>query len=130
MAEPDFDFLTFEDIEAIHEDQLARHGGAGGIIEENVVKSSVAAAQWEFRFGGDVADCAAAYLYHFAVNQGFADGNKRTGVVAAIEFLGRNGYKVAAGDLDMYDLTMRVVKKLADKNSVADWFRQRLESMP
>ena len=45
--------------------------------------ASYAAEVTHDRYGGDVADCAAAYLYHFAINQGFADGNKRTGVVAA-----------------------------------------------
>ena len=130
MAADEFDFLTLDDITAIHAEQLALYGGSAGIIDQNVIESSLAAPRWTFQFGGDVADCAAAYLYHFAASQGFADGNKRTAVVAAVEFLGRNGYRLIAGDTEMYDLTMSVANKLANKQTVGEWFRQRLAPMP
>ena len=69
---------------------------------------------------------AAAYLFHLAASQGFADGNKRVAVVAAVTFLALNGYAVEAEDLEMYDLTMDVANRRADKEDVAAWFRGRL----
>jgi hypothetical protein len=53
MAE--YDFLTFEDISAIHADQLARHGGAEGIVDRNVIESAIAAVQWAIRYDSDIA---------------------------------------------------------------------------
>ena len=123
----EYDFLTWEDIRAIHEQQLALHGGLEGVLDQGVVESCLAQAQWALQYGGDVADMAAAYLYHFAVNQGFVDGNKRTAVVAAVEFLGRNGYMLDRGDLEMYDLTMQIANKQTDKEAVGNWFRQSLQ---
>jgi death-on-curing protein len=130
MSEIAYDFLTWEDILAIHEEQLALHGGLEGVLDRGAIESCLAQAQWALQYGGDIADMAAAYLYHFAVNQGFVDGNKRAAVVAAIEFLGRNGYLLDRDDLEMYSVTMQIANKQTDKETVGDWFRQRLRPMP
>jgi len=129
-TQEDFDFLDFDDICAIHDDQLSRYGGSPGINDANVIHSSIAQARWALARQLDVADMAAAYLYHFAMNQGFVDGNKRTAVVAAVEFLARNGYILDGADLEMYDLAMRVANKLMEKEAAADWLRERIAPMP
>lgn len=129
----DITFLTIEDVLAIHADQLARYGGADGIIDPNVVESAAVSAQHSM-FGEylnkDIAEMAACYFFGFAASQGFQDGNKRTGVAAAGEFLARNGYRLTCGWQEMYDTAMRVGKHLADKAYVADWIRERLQAIP
>lgn len=60
----------------------------------------------------------------------FLDGNKRTAVVAAVEFLGRNGYAVECDDLEMYDLTLSAANKTIKKEGAADWLCQRLKPIP
>ncbi len=66
-------------IYAIHDRQLAEHGGPDGIRDKGLVESALARPQnlaaYESR---DAADLAAAYAYGLARNHGFVDGNKRT----------------------------------------------------
>lgn len=78
---------------AIHAQQLERYGGAHGIVDENVVLSALARPihRWSKDADGDLADLAAAYLVGFAQSQGFRDGNKRTGLAAALVFLALDG---------------------------------------
>ena len=92
---PEVEFLTFEDVLEIHADELAHYGGADGIIDEGAIRAAVGAPQHAYHYsGGDITEAAAAYLYSLAAQQGFADGNKRTALHAAIEFLLINGYRL------------------------------------
>lgn len=133
----DFDFLTFDDILEIHARVLLEHGGADGILNRNVIESAI--AQPFASMGGqflhsDITLMAAAYLYHLASQQGFQDGNKRTAVVAAIEFLGRNGYQLEATDLEVYSITMQIAgpdqRARPSKQEIADWIVERLVPNP
>ena len=45
---------------------------------------------------GDLFDIAAAYAFHLAQAQAFIDGNKRTGLGAALVYLEGNGASVWA----------------------------------
>jgi death on curing protein len=122
-------FLTFDEVLALHTDQLSRYGGRDGILDPNVVKSAIAQARVTM-FGqylhSDIAEMAAAYLCHFAAAQGFVDGNKRTGAVCALVFLERNGYTVDCTEDEFYDVTMGVANHLIDKLSLGNWIRERL----
>jgi death on curing protein len=129
----DIDFLSFDEVVAIHREQLAIYGGQDGFIDEGVVRSATAMPQ-AMMFGNflheDIAEMAAAYLFHFAASQGFVDGNKRTALVTTVEFLGRNGYKVDCTDMEIYDLTMRVANHQMNKTEIADWIREKLAPVP
>jgi death-on-curing protein len=129
----DIDFLTFEDVMELHVEQLATYGGLDGILDDNIVRSAVAMPQATM-FGQflhkDLAEMGAAYLFHFAAAQGFVDGNKRTGVVSAVEFLARNGYMIDASDDEMYETTMSVANNQMSKQKLADWIRPRLRPVP
>lgn len=122
------EFLSFEDVVAIHIEQLGLHGGRDGFIDETVVRSAIAQPQASM-FGNylheDLAEMAAAYLFHLAASQGFVDGNKRTALIAAIEFLGRNGYLLDCSNQEVYDTTIRVANRVMTKPEVADWIRER-----
>ena len=125
----EIDFLSFDDVVAIHAEQLALHGGRDGFIDEGVVRSAIAQPQASM-FGDylhqGLPEMAAAYLFHLAASQGFVDGNKRTAVVAALEFLARNGYDLDCSDLDVYDVTMRIANHQMTKDELGDWFRERM----
>jgi death-on-curing protein len=51
----------------------------------------------------DIFRMAAAYAFHIAENQPFIDGNKRTGLNAALVFLDINGFLVADPDMRLYE---------------------------
>ena len=83
-------FLGLEDVLVIHDEQLAKYGGAPGLRQWDLLQSAVAMPRASA--GGepvhrDLFEMAAAYAFHIAQNQPFADGNKRTGLLAAIVFL-------------------------------------------
>ena len=125
----DITFLSFDDVLEIHQRQLALYGGQDGFIDRNVVESAAAQAQASM-FGEylheDVAEMAAAYLFHFAAAQGFLDGNKRTAAGCATVFLGRNGYELDCTDDELYEMTIAVATSRAGKGEAGDWIRDRL----
>jgi len=92
---PEIEFLTFEDVCAIHDRGLAEFGhGAPGFLSEHTVRSAI--SQPEAGIDGQYfhefpAGMAAAYLYYLTNQQGFLNGNKRAAVGSALEFLARNG---------------------------------------
>jgi death-on-curing protein len=85
--------LTVDVVKEIHDVVLAEFGGSGGIRDEGLLHSAVAAPQ--ATFGGespfaDLAEVAAAYLFYICRNHPFIDGNKRTAMTVAIVFLRLN----------------------------------------
>jgi death-on-curing protein len=114
---------------AMHAQQIERYGGTHGIVDENVIRSTLARPihRWAYDEEADVADFAAAYLVGFARSQGFSDGNKRTGVASALVFLALNGYALHVAPAELYALTMRVATKEADDRVVGAYFRERIE---
>lgn len=81
------DFLDVDDVLAIHAIQIADHGGSIEIRHMGLLKSAV--AQPSMTFGGEFLHgglfaMAAAYLFHIVMNHPFIDGNKRTGLDAAM----------------------------------------------
>jgi death-on-curing protein len=90
-------FLTFDEVLLIHEDQIARYGGSGGVRDEGLLSSAL--AQPESGFGDQLlhptlAAQAAAYLFHLVKNHPFVDGNKRVGTATALVFLEINGFEL------------------------------------
>ena len=78
---------------AIHDRQIARHGGASGIRDRALLEmGSTRAINLAAYENADIAEIAAAYAFGIARAHAFADGNKRTAFVTAITFLRLNGY--------------------------------------
>jgi death on curing protein len=63
----------------------------------------------------DLFAMAAAYAFHIAQNQPFVDGNKRTGLLAAIVFLDLNGIAIADSEGKLYDAMVAVAEHRLDK---------------
>jgi death-on-curing protein len=80
-------------------------------------------------FGGnylhsDLFEMAAAYAFHIAENQPFVDGNKRTGLNAALVFLDLNGWLVSDPDLELYDAMISLSAHSLDKRGLAATLRR------
>ncbi len=121
-----FEFLNAEDVLAIHERQLRRFGGIRGVRDPGLLDSAL--SQPMASFGGDflhedVFVMAAAYLFHLVKNHPFLDGNKRTGLVAAIVFLAINGGPILPGSPELYEMTIAVAEGRLDKPAIARIFR-------
>jgi death-on-curing protein len=57
-------------------------------------------------------------------NHPFVDGNKRTGIGAAVLFLSLNGYVLTASNQELLDLTMKIAQKKTAIETIANWFEK------
>lgn len=90
---------------AIHERQLAEHGGGIGVRDDNLLDSALARPQQSHAYRDpppDLADLAASLAFGLACNHPFVDGNKRTAAVACETFITLNNGTLDADDLVLY----------------------------
>jgi death-on-curing protein len=123
---PEPEFLTVEDVLQIHGEQLAAYGGVAGVRDVGLLESAVMIPQASFGqeyLHEDLAQMAAAYAFHLAQNQPFLDGNKRTGLVAALVFLDLNGVIVIDPQERLYDAMIDIAERRMNKDGLADLFR-------
>lgn len=112
---------------AVHDVQLAEHGGLPGLRDEGMLESALARPRNQAAYGKpDAAALAAAYAYGLVRNHPFADGNKRTGWVAARVFLADNGFRLQFDPAE----AVRTVEALAagkmSETELGAWFRERI----
>jgi death-on-curing protein len=114
-------------VQAVHENQLAEHGGLDGVRDAGLIESALGRPQNLAAYGDpDVADLAAAYAYGLAKNHGFADGNKRTAWVVARLFLADNGHTLRFDRIDAIKMVELLAAGTIDELAVAEWFRARI----
>ena len=124
-------FLELEDVLDFHDELLERHGGETGIRDLGLLESAM--AQPKARFGGEYLHenlflMASAYAFHIAENQPFLDGNKRTGLLAALTFLDLNGVPIEAPSNRLYKAMLAIAEGRLDKSGLADLFRELVHS--
>jgi death-on-curing protein len=126
--ENDFVFLEREQIDKIHQEQLSAWGGIAGIRNENGLESAIAQPVNVYLYGSrDVYEIAAAYAYHLAESQAYLDGNKRTGMAAALIFLDLNGIDTGKlPELETYEAMIKVASHEMNRSGLATFFRDRL----
>ena len=109
---------------AIHEQQIAEHGGSLGIRDWGVIDSALGRPKNLLLYNDpDIFDLAAAYGYGIAQNHGFIDGNKRTAYVVTRLFLVLNGYDINASAVEKVIIFERVGKGEIDQSGLAIWLR-------
>lgn len=109
---------------AIHERQIAEHGGLPGIRDANLLDSALARPENLHAYGDpDVFDLAAAYAYGIARNHPFADGNKRVAYVTASLFLRLNGFALTAANEDRVTTFLRLAAGEITEPDLAAWLR-------
>jgi death-on-curing protein len=111
---------------AIHEEQLAEHGGSAGVRDRGLLESALARPRQIHAYADDPspAQLAAAYAFGIARNHPFVDGNKRTAFVVCAVFLELNGRRLTATQTDV----VRVMLAVAGGSIKEDEFARWLES--
>ena len=123
----DWRWIRPDVVYAIHDRQIAEHGGLDGIRDQGMIESALARPLNLLAYGEpDAAGLAAAYAFGLARNHGFADGNKRIAWVAARLFLADNGFSLKFDKLDAVRTMEAVAAGTLDESGLAAWFRQRL----
>ncbi|HXM43854.1 MAG TPA: type II toxin-antitoxin system death-on-curing family toxin [Bryobacteraceae bacterium] len=122
-------FLTREQIDTIHRDQIEAYGGLHGLRSEHALESAIAQPQNVYFYGdGDLYEIAAAYAFHIAESQAYLDGNKRTGVQAAADFLEINGIDTShLPELATYEAMIRIAKHELDRSGLGAFLRDVLK---
>lgn len=121
-------FLAREQIEQIHRDQINEFGGLHGLRDEGALESAIAQPLNVYFYGeGDLYEIAGAYAYHIAESQAYFDGNKRTGMQAALDFLEINGVDTSGlRELAAYEAMIAVANHKLDRIGLARFFREAL----
>lgn len=110
----------------LHDESLAMHGGASGIRDEGLLDSALSRAMNLAAYGSpDFAELAAAYGVGLAKNHAFVDGNKRAAFLSVGLFLGLNGYKLTATQVDATLTMLAVAAGEMDEPSFATWIRSK-----
>ena len=112
-------------LRAVHEEQLAEHGGAPGTRDDGLFESALTRPKNLAAYGEpDVHALAAAYGVGLAKNHPFVDGNKRTAFVAVELFIELNGHELIASDADCVLTMIAVAAGQMNEVAFAHWLRQ------
>ena len=116
---------------AIHDEQLAEHGGRPGLRDHGLLQSALARPINRAAYGDhDAFDLAAAYAFGIARDHPFVDGNKRTAFVAAAVFLLDHGYEIDIDDASIVQIILAVSEGAMSEGELGDWLRATTSRMP
>ena len=116
-----------EAVSALHDRQLAEHGGPSGLRNPGGLASALARARNLAAYGEpDAADLAAAYASGIARNHPFVDGNKRTAWVVARLFLADNDLTLKVERQEAIDVMLALAAGQLPEAELAAWFRERI----
>jgi death on curing protein len=114
-----------ETVLALHEQLIARFGGASGLRDGGLLDSALARPQHLFGYGAPTHfDLAASYGYGLVKNHAFVDGNKRTGFTVAVLFLELNGHRFGATEADAAVRTLALAAGEMGETDWAAWLEQ------
>jgi len=109
---------------AIHEAQLAEHGGSAGVRDAGLLASALARPLNLAAYGeADAAALAAAYGFGVARNHPLIDGNKRTAFVCCELFLALNGQLLVADDALCVSTMLALAAGELPEADFAAWLR-------
>ena len=119
-------------IEAVHLDQIREHGGLMGIRDENALESALARAiqRWTYEPESNLTRLAADYAFGICSSHPFRDGNKRISFLAAVIFLGLNGFDLIAPEDEVVERMLALASGNLDEDALAAWIRSRIQPRP
>ena len=112
---------------AVHQRQVAEHGGETGVRDANLLQSALARPLnlWAYSEPKpDMAALAASYAFGIAKNHAFVDGNKRTALVTCRMFLVLNGFDLCASQEEKYLTFRNLAAGEIDEASLTEWLRK------
>jgi death on curing protein len=117
-------WLTATMIVAIHDEQLAIHGGSAGLRDAALLESALDRPRnkWACEHA-ELPELAAAYGYGIARNHPFVDGNKRTSLLAIYTFLGINDIDFVVPEANAAAIILALAAGEVSEASLARWIR-------
>ena len=113
--------------EALHDEQIAEHGGGEGLRDPGLLESAMARPRNLVAYGNpDLALLAASYAFGVARNHPFIDGNKRTALLVCLLFIEKNGGRIDAMDAELLAIFLDLAAGELGEEELADWLRERV----
>jgi death-on-curing protein len=118
-------------IDAVHDAQIAEHGGADGLRDEGALDSALARPVNLNAYGEtDVFRLAAAYGFGIVRNHPFVDGNKRTAFLAAYVFLHINGHEIIVDEVGAATTVLALAAGEIGEDEFSEWLRRNCRARP
>jgi death-on-curing protein len=118
---------------AIHDRQLAEHGGSAGVRDESLLESALARPQQLYACGDpppDLADLAASLVFGLVRNHPFVDGNRRTAAVVCETFIELNDGQLDADDVELFTIYLTLAEGQLTVDEFAVWLREHIRLRP
>ena len=120
-------FLSADVARAVHDRQLAEHGGLAGVKDAGLLESALARPVNKFAYREqDLCALAASYAFGIVRNHPFADGSKCTAWVIARVFLKLSGIEMAFDKADAIRAMLALAAGELSEDALAGWFRARV----
>lgn len=120
-------YLTLEQLLQIHALVLLKDGGADGVRDVGRLEA-VVATQHQVVFGEElypsVYQKSAAIIRGIIGDHPFADGNKRTAMLAGLTFVEVNGSRFSADTGELEDFAVSVAVEHRSVDDIAAWLEQ------
>lgn len=116
---------------AIHEAQIAEHGGALGVRDAGLLDSALSRPQnadARIKPRPDFPTLAALHAIAVIRNHPFVDGNKRVGFVLLALFLDVNGFDFEAPDIESVETTVALAAGTISDDAFVDWVRRHAKA--
>ena len=116
-------FLTLDEVLALHERLLQEFGGPSGVRDLGLLESAL----YRPRSGyyEDILEMASALCESLLMNHAFIDGNKRVAFFATDVFLRMNGWKIRATAEEAYDVLVGGLERGGlDREALEAWLRR------
>ena len=129
MAEPIW--VRDDVVLAIHNRQLAEHGGSEGTGDRRLLKSALARPKERFACADeevDLAALAAAYAHALTNHHPFPDGNRRTALVVCRTFLALNHGPLDASREEKYKTLLSLARGALTEEQLSTWIRAHLSA--
>lgn len=121
------EWLTVDDIIALHDEQIKETGGGAGILNRGALESTVNRPKQlaHYQPESTICDLAAAYGHGLAKNHCFLDGNKRTALDAMFVFLDLNGYELTASEPEAVEIMVSLAQNFISQEELAAWLTEK-----
>jgi death-on-curing protein len=122
-------WIELDVVLAIHDEQLAEHGGAIGVRDLGLLQSALARPRNRQAYSrASLATLAASYAHGIVSNHPFLDGNKRTSLVVAELFLELNGHLLVATDEVLAMTWLQLAAGDLSEKQLGSWIATRMQA--
>jgi death-on-curing protein len=118
-------WIDLDVVLAIHDEQLAEHGGQPGVRDAGLLESALGRPRNQHAYGEpSMTRLAASYAFGISRNRPFLDGNKRTSLVVAELFLELNGHQLTANDAQCVATFLQLAAGELSEDQLAVWISE------